>query len=86
MKKEMIVACIIQIYFCTYIVDGALAQPKISKTSIILMKGDIGMAKQVEQEAAYPIPTTVMRACYARRGLTRGHPYIFVQLLQDSEA
>ena len=36
------------------------------------MKGDIGMAnyeKQVEQEAAYPIPI-----------------YIFVQLLQDSEA
>ena len=29
MKKELIVACIIQISFCTYIVDGALAQPKI---------------------------------------------------------
>ena len=37
--------------------------PKIGKTSIFLLnEGDIGMAnyeKQVEQEAAYPIPTTV---------------------------
>ena len=33
--------------------------------------------------------TTVTLAAHARRGLTRGcipHPYIFVQLLQDSEA
>ena len=52
------------LFFCTYIVDGALAQPKSSIR--IQMKGDIGMAnyeKRVEQEAAYPIPISLYN-CY----------------------
>ena len=53
--------------FCTYILALFLmvhsAQSKMGETSIKnQMKGDIGMAnyeKQVEQEAAYPIPISV---------------------------
>ena len=50
------------------------AQPKISRTSIKNhFKGDLGMAnyeKQVEQEAAYPIPISLYN-CY--RTVRHGH-------------
>ena len=59
MKRETIVAC--KSLFCTLMV-----RPKISKASIYKnqKKGDIGMAKKVEQEAAYiPHPYTFYN-CY----------------------
>ena len=71
MKKEVIVACIM--LFCTYIVDGALAQPKSSITSHF--KRDIGMAnyeKRVEQEAAYPIPISLYNCYWTVRHEKRG--------------
>ena len=50
-----------------HLYSSIVLMPKIGKTrSFLLMKGDIGMAnyeKQVEQEAAYPIPISLYN-CY----------------------
>ena len=83
-------SCMYYIYkslFCTYIVDGALAQTKISRTSIkivFLNEGDIGMAnyeKQVEQEAAYPIPISLYKFYRTVRHEKRGIAILLIAFL-----
>ena len=83
-------SCMYYIYkslFCTYIVDGALAQTKISRMSIkivYLNEGDIGMAnyeKQVEQEAAYPIPISLYKFYRTVRHEKRGIAILLIAFL-----
>ena len=67
MKKEMIVACIMQISFlhqyCRWCIGTTKKQYNKNKNNF---KGDIGMAnyeKRVELEAAYPTPISLCN-CY----------------------
>ena len=73
MKKEMIIACLIQfsflhLYYCRWCIRHN--QKSVEQDHF---KGDLGMAnneKQVEQEAAYPIPISLYN-CY--RTVRHGH-------------